>query len=187
MNQTQQPSWLVNTYYSAMKEKHIGNDSKRSSTSYNTKEIIVITRKHRKESRLSSSICGYYQKRSTTWRSFHPHSWNDSNERNKKREEMRWVIYTDLLSSILAIENNRVNHPILNQIYYILAELHSQRKRITLCKVPTTNMWKPETNNKTLPTRFPPMDGQHKETWYPRWLKETTRKRLWSGENYRGP
>ena len=36
-------------------------------------------------------------------------------------DEMRWVIYTDSLSSMLAIENNRENHPILNQIYDILA------------------------------------------------------------------
>ena len=34
------------------------------------------------------------------------------------------------------IENNRENHPILNQIYDILAELHNQGKQITLCKVP---------------------------------------------------
>ena len=32
------------------------------------------------------------------------------------REDMRWVIYTDSLSSMLAIKNNRENHPILNQI-----------------------------------------------------------------------
>ena len=36
---------------------------------------------------------------------------------------------------MLAIDNNRENHPILNQIYDILAELHSQGKQITLCKV----------------------------------------------------
>ena len=48
---------------------------------------------------------------------------------------MKWVIYTDLLSSILAIENNRENHAILNQIYDILAELHNQCKQTTLCKV----------------------------------------------------
>ena len=44
----------------------------------------------------------------------------------KKSEVMRWVIYTDSMSSILSIENNRENHPILNQIYDILAELHKQ-------------------------------------------------------------
>ena len=49
---------------------------------------------------------------------------------------MRWVIYTDSLSSMLAIENNRESHPILNQIYDILVELHNQGKQITLCKVP---------------------------------------------------
>ena len=43
----------------------------------------------------------------------------------KEREEIRWVIYTDLLSSMLTIENNRKNHPILNQIYDILTELHN--------------------------------------------------------------
>ena len=44
----------------------------------------------------------------------------------KERKDIRWVIYTDLLSSILAIENNRENHPILNQIYDI---------QLKLCKV----------------------------------------------------
>ena len=32
----------------------------------------------------------------------------------QKREDMKWVMYTDLLSSMLTIENNRKNHPILN-------------------------------------------------------------------------
>ena len=51
----------------------------------------------------------------------------------QKREGMRWVIYTDLPSSMLAIENP----PMLNQIYDILAELQNQKKQLTLCKVPT--------------------------------------------------
>ena len=37
---------------------------------------------------------------------------------------------------MLAIENNRENNPILNQINDILAELHNQEKLITQCKVP---------------------------------------------------
>ena len=37
----------------------------------------------------------------------------------KKRKDIRWLIYTDSLSSMLAIENNRENHPILNHIYDI--------------------------------------------------------------------
>ena len=53
----------------------------------------------------------------------------------KEREDIRWVIYTHSLSSMLAIENNRENHPILNQVYDIIAELHNQGKQITLCKV----------------------------------------------------
>ena len=36
--------------------------------------------------------------------------------RENKKEDIRWVIYTDLLSSMLAIEINRENHPILNRI-----------------------------------------------------------------------
>ena len=49
---------------------------------------------------------------------------------------MRWVIYTDSLSSMLAIEISRENNPILNQAYDILAELHNKGKQIILCKVP---------------------------------------------------
>ena len=37
-----------------------------------------------------------------------------SNERDKKAD-IRLVTYTDLMSSMLAIENNKENHPILNQ------------------------------------------------------------------------
>ena len=173
-----------------------------------------------------------------------------------------------LLRSMLANENNRENHPILNPIYDILTELPNQGKQLTLCKVPAhigvkgnatkqaidipgmtttrlpnTNyyltirrarnskwqrewenstsklhyikpcigewksaynscrqyevklskiwignsqlthghlmsemnhqnlqkcsMWKINTNNKTLPTRLPPMEGQQKEIQYP--------------------
>ena len=41
----------------------------------------------------------------------------------QKREDIRWVIYTDLLTSILAIKNK--NHPIINKIYAILAQLYN--------------------------------------------------------------
>ena len=51
------------------------------------------------------------------------------------REDMRWVVYTDSLSPMLVIENKRENHPILNQMYNTLAELHNQGKQITICKV----------------------------------------------------
>ena len=46
----------------------------------------------------------------------------------QKREDMWWEIYADLLSSMLAIESNKENHPILNQIYDILEDLHNQGK-----------------------------------------------------------
>ena len=42
------------------------------------------------------------------------------------------------------------------------------------------NMWKPENNNKTLPTRLPPIEGQQKKIQYPGWNKETTGKGLWN-------
>ena len=41
-----------------------------------------------------------------------------------------------MLNSMLAIENNRENYLILNQICDILAKLHDHGKQITLCKVP---------------------------------------------------
>ena len=41
---------------------------------------------------------------------------------------MRCVTYTDSLSSMLAIKNNRENHPILNQIYDTLTELHNIKR-----------------------------------------------------------
>ena len=59
-----------------------------------------------------------------------------ANKETKEKEDIRWVIYTDSLSSILAIENNRESHPILNQIYDILTDLQNQGKQLTLCKVP---------------------------------------------------
>ena len=51
----------------------------------------------------------------------------------KERDDIRWVIYRASTSSMLAIENNRKSHPILNQICDIL---HNQGKRFILCKVP---------------------------------------------------
>ena len=44
-------------------------------------------------------------------------------------------------------------------------------------------MWKPETNNKTLPTRLSPLEGHQKETQYPGRPKDTTRKGMWIGED----
>ena len=43
----------------------------------------------------------------------------------------------------------------------------------------TTQKYTP-TNNKILPTRLPPMEGQQKKIQYPGWHKDTTRKGLWS-------
>ena len=51
--------------------------------------------------------------------------------REVKKRDIKWVIYTDSLSSMLIIENNRENH----QIYDILVEHHNLGKQITLCKV----------------------------------------------------
>ena len=45
MNQKQQPPWLVNILFYCDEEKRTRNDSEKNSTSYNTKEITVITRK----------------------------------------------------------------------------------------------------------------------------------------------
>ena len=53
----------------------------------------------------------------------------------RKHPSIRWIIYTDSLSSMLALENNRNNLPLFNQIYDILAELQNQGKQITLCQI----------------------------------------------------
>ena len=34
----------------------------------------------------------------------------------QKREDMRWVMYTDSLCSMLAMKNNRENHPTLSKV-----------------------------------------------------------------------
>ena len=70
----------------------------------------------------------------------------------KEREEIRWVIYKDSLSSMLAIENNRENHPILNQIYDILTDLHN--KKNSSCYVKSLHTYelketKKQTSSKT--------------------------------------
>ena len=49
--------------------------------------------------------------------------------------------------------------------------------------MPKCSMRKPEPNSKTLPTKLPLMEGQQKETQYPRCNKETTRKGLLSRED----
>ena len=43
----------------------------------------------------------------------------------EKRENIRWVIYTDTLSSMLAIDKNRVIHPIFD----ISTKLYNQGKQ----------------------------------------------------------
>ena len=48
-------------------------------------------------------------------------------------------------------------------------------------------MWKSKSNNKTLPTKLPPMDEQQKETQYLGWHKDTARKGMWSEEDIKVP
>ena len=44
----------------------------------------------------------------------------------QKRKDKRWVIYTDSQSSMQAMETNKENHSILNQIYNVLLDLQKQ-------------------------------------------------------------
>ena len=48
------------------------------------------------------------------------------------------------------------------------------------------SMWKPKTDNKALPIRLLPMEGQQKETQYPGWHKYTIGKGMWSAEDNKG-
>ena len=59
----------------------------------------------------------------------------NSNGRYKKRNGKKWVIYTNSLSSMLDIENNRENYPKLNYIYDILAELQNKENRSHYAKI----------------------------------------------------
>ena len=47
----------------------------------------------------------------------------------QKRKDMKWIIYTDSMISMLVIENSKENHPILNQIYDIPAGFITREKR----------------------------------------------------------
>lgn len=46
----------------------------------------------------------------------------------KKKEDEKWE-YTHSLSSMKAIEHNKGNHLVLNQIYDSLAELHNRENK----------------------------------------------------------
>ena len=124
------------------REKHTGNDNERKQRFLQHKENHSDNKEtYNDGSKSTERKVGFATVfADITRRSFHPHSSNDNNknnnERDTKREDIRWAIYTDSLSPILAIENNRENHSILNQIYDILAELHNQEKLITKCKIP---------------------------------------------------
>ena len=52
----------------------------------------------------------------------------------KKKEGNNWVIYTDSKNNIQAIESNKENHPILNQIHDILADLKGQKNTLPFVK-----------------------------------------------------
>ena len=66
-------------------------------------------------------------------------------EIKKKREDKRWVLYTDFQSSVQSIEYNKENHPILNQIYDILADL---KKSLPVRSSPTQECGGNEEANK---------------------------------------
>ena len=68
--------------------------------------------------------------------SIHPHSWNDSNERDTKKRGYEMCNICRLIEFNAGHWRQQRNHPILNKIYDTLAELHIQGKQITLCKVP---------------------------------------------------
>ena len=81
---------------------------------------------------------------------------------------MGWAIYTHLMSSMLAIQNNRKNLPIINQICDILAVLHNQGKQIILCKIPAHIgiKGKEEANKAEKQAIDMPWDDQDKTTSY---------------------
>ena len=61
---------------------------------------------------------------------------------------MGWVIYTNPLSSMLATENNRENHLILNQLYDMLTELNKQKNKLFYAKSMHTGIKRKEEADK---------------------------------------
>ena len=98
-----------------------GMRARESSTSYNKKGNMVVACFHYMDrSKSKGKKVGYAAVfTDTTRRGALPEeaSIHTAIKEIKERKDIRWVIYTDSLSSMLAIENNRENHPILNQIY----------------------------------------------------------------------
>ena len=65
------------------------------------------------------------------------------------------------------------------------SELHNIKPHIEewATNMQKCSKWKPETDNKTLPKRLPPIGEQQKEIQYSGWHKDTTGKGLWSEED----
>ena len=123
MNQTQPPLWLVNNilfWYEG--ENPTGNESERKQyflqhkgKHSNSKKAYMV------RSKSTGRKVGYAAVFADTIR----RSWNNSNKRDKRKKGNKMGNIYRLVDSMLAIENNKKNHPILNQIYDILTELHS--------------------------------------------------------------
>ena len=63
--------------------------------------------------RITKLIERHHQKRGTSGKASIHTAEMTAMKKIEEREDIRWVIYTDSLSSMLAIENNRENYPIL--------------------------------------------------------------------------
>ena len=50
---------------------------------------------------------------------------------------LNWTIFSDSQSSIQAISQQNPKHPLVQRIQAIISKLHIQRKKISLCKVPS--------------------------------------------------
>ena len=120
MNQRQQPPWLVNNMLFCYEgDKNTGNENKRKQRKHsNSKEAYIDGSKS-----IGRKIGFAAVFSDTTRKKALPEVFIHTAEMTtiktalkeiKKRKDIRWVIYTLSLSSMLAIENNKENHPILN-------------------------------------------------------------------------
>ena len=135
MNQIQPPSRLVNHKLFCYEcDKHTGNESERKQHFQQHKAKHGSSKEaYTNGSKNTGKKIGYAAVFTDTTRrgtlpgeaSIHTAEMTAMKE-IKVREDIRWIIYTDSLSSIIPIESNREIHPILNQIYDILTQLINQ-------------------------------------------------------------
>ena len=120
MSHTQPPPWLVNKIsFHSEGETHTGNDSKRKQhfTTQRKTSYTNGSKSTGKKVGCTAVFTGITRRGLLSEEASIRTAEMTAMKEIKEREQIRWVIYTNLLCSMLAIKNNRENHPIFNILY----------------------------------------------------------------------